>query len=74
MEAGIDERAQYGRYRQAQVYLGGLRGRRARVPARMVELERRAAKRMSGESFAYIAGGAGLESTMAANRAALEPA
>jgi lactate 2-monooxygenase len=67
---GIDERSEYGRYRQAEIYLAGLRGRRPRVPTNPVELERRAKKAMSREGFAYIAGGAGLESTMAANRSA----
>ncbi len=70
--AGIDERAEFGRYRQAEIYLAGLRGRRPRVPANSVELERRAEKAMSRRGFAYIAGGAGCESTVAANRAAFE--
>jgi len=69
---GIDERSEYGRYRQAEIYLAGLRGRRPRVPTDPIELERRAKKAMSREGFAYIAGGAGLESTMAANRSAFE--
>jgi lactate 2-monooxygenase len=68
----VDEQAEYGRYRQADIYLAGLRGRRPRVPADPVELEHRARKAMSREGFAYIAGGAGMESTMAANRAAFE--
>jgi lactate 2-monooxygenase len=68
----IDERLEYGRFRQAEIYLAGLRGRRPRVPASPAELERRARKAMSREGFAYIAGGAGIESTMAANRAAFE--
>jgi lactate 2-monooxygenase len=70
--AEIDERREYGRFRQAEIYLAGLRGRRPRVPADPVELERRARKAMSREGFAYIAGGAGIESTVAANRAAFE--
>jgi lactate 2-monooxygenase len=70
--AEIDARTEYGRFRQAEIYLAGLRGRRPRVPANPVELERRARKAMSREGFAYIAGGAGIESTVAANRAAFE--
>jgi lactate 2-monooxygenase len=70
--AEIDERTEYGRFRQAEIYLAGLRGRRPRVPANPTELERRARKAMSREGFAYIAGGAGLESTVSANRAAFE--
>jgi lactate 2-monooxygenase len=69
---GIDERSEYGRYRQAEIYLAGLRGRRPRVPANPIELERRARKAMSREGFAYVAGGAGLESTVAANRTAFD--
>jgi len=68
----VDEQAEYGRFRQGEIYLAGLRGRRPRVPANPVELERRARKAMSREGFAYIAGGAGIESTMTANRAAFE--
>jgi lactate 2-monooxygenase len=73
MASGIDERAQYGRYRQAEIYLAGLRGRKPRVPLDPVQLERRAKRAMSREGFAYIAGGAGVESTVAANRTAFEP-
>jgi lactate 2-monooxygenase len=72
LSAEIDERREYGRFRQAEIYLAGLRGRWPRVPANPVELERRAEKAMSREGFAYIAGGAGVESTVAANRAAFE--
>src|ERR671932_1895560 len=70
--AAIDEGFGFGRRRQGEIYLAGLRGRRPRVPANPVELERRARRAMSRQGFAYIAGGAGLESTMAANRAAFD--
>jgi lactate 2-monooxygenase len=69
---GSDPQMQHGRRRQAEIYLDGLRGRKPRVPVNPVELERRAEDAMSREGFAYIAGGAGLESTMAANRGAFE--
>jgi lactate 2-monooxygenase len=72
VSAGVDKQTAFGRYRQAEIYLAGLRGRRQRVPVDPVELERRAEKAMSREGFAYVAGGAGAESTMAANRAAFE--
>src|ERR687885_1862313 len=62
----------YGRRRQADIYLAGARGRRPRVPQDPVALERAARRAMSRVGFAYIAGGAGLETTMAANRAAFE--
>jgi lactate 2-monooxygenase len=62
----------YGRRRQRDIYLAGLRGRKPRVPQDAVSLERHAKRAMTREGFAYIAGGAGLESTMEANRAAFE--
>src|SRR5947208_14855240 len=62
----------YGRQRQTDVYLAGVRGQRPRVPQNAAALERAAERAMSKEGFAYIAGGAGLETTMKANRAAFE--
>jgi isopentenyl diphosphate isomerase/L-lactate dehydrogenase-like FMN-dependent dehydrogenase len=62
----------YGRRRQSDIYLAGTRGRKPRVPQDPVALERAARRKMSRVGFAYIAGGAGLETTMAANRAAFE--
>jgi lactate 2-monooxygenase len=59
-----------GRRRQAEVYLAGVEGRRQRVPFGFAELERRAARKMSAEAFAYVAGGAGAEQTVRANREA----
>jgi lactate 2-monooxygenase len=61
-----------GRRRQIEVYVGGVRGRRPRVPADLTELERFAQRVLRPEAFAYLAGGAGLEDTMRANRAAFE--
>src|ERR1035437_319337 len=58
--------------RQTQVYLGGVSGRRPRVPVDVARLERRARRRMSGDAFAYVATGAGNERTVAANRAAFD--
>ena len=55
-----------------EVYLRGLRGRRPRVPIDPRELEKRARAVMSPEGFAYVAGGAGGESTVQANREALD--
>jgi lactate 2-monooxygenase len=72
VNAGLDEQTQFGRFRQAEIYLAGVRGRKPRVPVDMAELERRAKRATSREGFAYIAGGAGLESTMASNRTAFE--
>ena len=57
----------YGRQRQADIYLAGVRGRKPRVPQNAAALERVARRSMSKEGFAYIAGGAGLETTMTAS-------
>jgi len=58
--------------RQQAIYRNGMAGRRPRVPVDYAELENTARSRLSPEAFAYIAGGAGRESTMTANRAAFE--
>jgi lactate 2-monooxygenase len=59
-----------GRLRQAAIYLRGLAGRVPRVPVDASALEAKARESMSAEAFAYVAGGAGSEATMTANRAA----
>jgi lactate 2-monooxygenase len=61
-----------GRKRQASIFLRGLAGKRPAVPIDATRLEQRACEAMSPEAFAYVAGGAGSESTIAANRAAFE--
>jgi lactate 2-monooxygenase len=61
-----------GRERQFEVYVGGARGVLPRVPVSFERLERAARKAMSPEGYAYVAGGAGAEETMRANRAAFE--
>jgi len=61
-----------GRERQAEVFLAGVRGRRPRVPLDPAALEARARDLLSPQAFAYLAGGAGSESTMRANREAFE--
>jgi lactate 2-monooxygenase len=61
-----------GRERQFEVYVGGARGVRPRVPVSVARLERAARKAMAPEGYAYVAGGAGTEETMRANRAAFE--
>ena len=61
-----------GRERQAEVFLAGVRGRRPRVPTDPAGLEARAREVLSPQAFAYLAGGAGSESTMRANRDAFE--
>ncbi|MEW5930285.1 MAG: lactate 2-monooxygenase [Gemmatimonadota bacterium] len=61
-----------GRERQAGIFVAGVGGRRPLVPVDPARLEAAARRAMSPEAFAYVAGGAGTESTMAANRAAFE--
>lgn len=63
---GISRRA------QSDIYRAGISGRTPRVPVDPVALEAAARKTLSAEAFAYIAGGAGAERTVAANRAAFE--
>lgn len=57
---------------QRTVYTGGMMGVQPKVPVDALRLEQAAKEKMSKEGFAYIAGGAGLESTMDANRRAFE--
>jgi len=61
-----------GRLRQTEIYVTGAGGTRPAVPVSPRELEAKALHAMSREAAAYIAGGAGSEATMAANRAAFE--
>jgi isopentenyl diphosphate isomerase/L-lactate dehydrogenase-like FMN-dependent dehydrogenase len=65
-------RALRGPLRQTEVYLGGVSGRRPKVPVGFEALEARAREAMREEAFAYVATGAGSESTIRANRAALD--
>ncbi|MGZ4631959.1 MAG: alpha-hydroxy-acid oxidizing protein [Actinomycetes bacterium] len=61
-----------GRERQSAIYRAGVRGHRPLVPTAPAALERAARRTMSRAAFAYVAGGAGAESTARANRAAFE--
>lgn len=61
-----------GRRHQARIFTSGFAGRRPPVPCAPEALERAAQARMSRRAWAYIAGGAGLERTAAANRAAFD--
>jgi lactate 2-monooxygenase len=61
-----------GRQRQRAIYIAGIGGHRPAVPVAQAELEKAAQAAMSPEAWAYVAGGAGRESTMDANRAAFE--
>ena len=50
-----------GRLRQIEIYVGGVYGRRPRVPVDHEALEQLARRRLRPEAFAYLAGGAGSE-------------
>lgn len=58
--------------RQTEIYLEGAAGRRLPIPVDSLELEVRARSVLPAEAFAYLAGGAGLERTMRANRDAFD--
>jgi lactate 2-monooxygenase len=57
---------------QSEIYRAGISGTKPRVPVDAGQLESAARKALSAEAFAYIAGGAGAERTVAANRAAFD--
>ena len=61
---------QYGMDRQFQIYMGGLQGQRPTLPLSYDALEAAAQAALSPEAFGYVAGGAGSEDTMRANREA----
>ncbi|MBX2967696.1 MAG: lactate 2-monooxygenase [Cyclobacteriaceae bacterium] len=57
---------------QKKIYLEGFAGKLPKVSIDMQHLEKAARQGMSPRAYAYIAGGAGVESTMRANRSAFE--
>jgi lactate 2-monooxygenase len=61
-----------GRARQQEIYLGGVLGVRPRVSTDLTRLEAEAERVMSDRAFAYVAGGAGTGSTVAAHRVAFD--
>lgn len=61
-----------GRERQAEIFLDGVAGTKPAVPTDATRLEDAARAVMRREAHAYIATGAGSESTVRANRAAFE--
>ncbi len=61
-----------GAERQKSIYLAGSGRQKPHVSTRASRLEEQARSRLSREAFAYIAGGAGEERTMAANRSAFD--
>ncbi len=59
-----------GRRQQTEIFVRGVGGEMPVVPVDPRRLEEAARQQMTPEAFAYVAGGAGLEATVAANRAA----
>ncbi|RFU22358.1 alpha-hydroxy-acid oxidizing protein [Geodermatophilus marinus] len=68
----MDSAAGTGRRRQDEVYRAGVYGRRPRVPTAARRLQRAARRRLTARAYAYVAGGAGEETTQRANRAAFD--
>lgn len=68
----MSEQIEFSRQRQIEIYTSGLSGDLPTVPVDMNRLRAAAQAAMSPEAFAYVAGGAGTESTMQANRDAVE--
>jgi len=62
----------YGRRRQRLIFVQGLGHKVPRVPVDISILEKRARRVMTKRGFAYVAGGAGNERTIVANRAAFD--
>ncbi|HEY8867559.1 MAG TPA: lactate 2-monooxygenase [Solirubrobacteraceae bacterium] len=55
---------------QYEIYLAGLSGQRPAYPLSYHQMEKEARRRLSAEAYGYVAGAAGSESTMRANREA----
>lgn len=60
----------FGAERQREIYINGMSGALTHVPVDMERLKRAAHDALAPEAFAYIAGGAGLETTILSNREA----
>lgn len=58
--------------RQKEIYLNGFAGIRSSVPASFRDLDEAARKKLSTQAYAYIAGGAGNETTQRANTESFE--
>jgi lactate 2-monooxygenase len=63
---------QYGMERQFSIYTEGMGGQRPMLPINPDALEAAAQGVMTPEAYGYVAGGAGVEVTMHANRAAFD--
>ncbi len=68
----MTDHSDIGRRRQRAIYVAGVGGHRPAVPVAASALERAAREAMSPAAWAYVAGGAGREATLDANRAAFD--
>ncbi|HET7536087.1 MAG TPA: lactate 2-monooxygenase [Candidatus Didemnitutus sp.] len=68
----MPDHSDIGRKRQRDIYVAGVGGHKPAVPVAQAELEKAAQTAMTADAWAYIAGGAGREATMDANRTAFE--
>jgi len=66
------QRSFRGDQRQLEIYQGGLMGRRISAPVSLTLLEEAARNALSPQAWDYVAGGAGGEETIRANREAFE--
>jgi lactate 2-monooxygenase len=70
-QGAVDEPRPFSTY-QNEIYIAGVTGERPSLPLTAAGLEERARELLSAEAYGYVAGGAGSEATIAANRAALD--
>ena len=63
---------QYGMDRQFQIYTEGTQGKKPTLPIEYAAMEAAARNVLSADAYGYVAGGAGAEATMRANRAAFD--
>ena len=70
-EPAVSEERPFAAF-QNEIYVAGVAGSRPAIPLTAAGLEERARELFSAEAFGYVAGGAGSEATMSANRAALD--
>jgi lactate 2-monooxygenase len=70
--AATDDSPQQFANAQYEIYLNGVAGKVPEFPITYRQLERRAKKLLSAGAYGYVAGGAGDESTVQANRRAFE--
>jgi lactate 2-monooxygenase len=68
--AGLPATASIGLQRQMEIYQAGMSGKKPELPVTAEELELKARGVLPPEAFAYVAGGAGNEDTVHANREA----